>query len=229
MKVPGRPNTYRLKLAATGADRLDLTYTATRAPMYVNGNGNTGVDRPEDMKYVSLTRCAVTGTGNQEPLAGQGWIDHQWGNTWTTQRVGWDWFGVQLNDGTDINFFRQRDAATGEIIHPTATFEDSRGDQSTTHAIRFQPDLNSIWTSPDSGITYPLHWSITFPEKGLTLDITPVVDNQEMPVLASGAIWEGSCRVKADYTDGRATDGVAYMELVGYNSAAMRDAMRKAK
>lgn len=233
--VPGEPNTYRLTLDTDG-DKLALTFASQKTPMYVNGNGETGIYQPSDMHYVSLTRCDVTGEIDGETVKiGQGWIDHQWGNSWTAEHVGWDWWGVQLDNGTDINFFRMRDLATGKIFKPLATFEDASGKLTVTKNITFTPDPKSDWTSPRSGVTYPLHWTIAFPDQHVSLDIVPDCDDQEMPVLANGGyIWEGSCHVTADRQYGMAAvdrsvppvDGVAYQELVGYNSAAVRSLNR---
>lgn len=227
--VPGKPNTYRLTLGA-GDEHLALTFASQKAPMYVGGNGETGIYKPSDMHYVSLTRCAVAGEIDGEKVkSGQGWIDHQWGDSWTTQTVGWDWWGVQLNNGTDINFFRMRDLATGKTFQPMATFEDSSGKTTVTRDITFRPDPGSVWTSPRSGIRYPLAWTITFPNQHLQLLIRPDIQDQEMPVLANGGyIWEGPCRVTADTKYGlkpanaaAAVAGVAYQELVGYGSPAV--------
>lgn len=231
--VPGKRNTFRLTLGAAGGN-LALTFASQKTPMYVGGNGETGIDKPSDMHYVSLSRCGVTGEIDGELVkAGQGWIDHQWGNSWTTESVGWDWWGVQLANGTDINFFRMRDLATGKTFQPMATFQDAAGKTTVTKDITFTADPGSTWTSPRSGLRYPLAWTITFPAEHMQLHITPDTDDQEMPVLANGGyIWEGSCGVTANSAYGLATNrtgppvaGVAYEELVGYGSPAVKNSL----
>jgi predicted secreted hydrolase len=225
--VPGTPNTYALRLnAGPGTAKMTLRFSGVRAPMLVNGDGNTGLQVHTDMKYISLTRCTVVGevdTGSgPEPVTGQGWFDHQWGSSWTGNSVGWDWWGTQLADGTDILFFQQLNLKTGVPFFPCATFEDASGRQETTHHIEFHADPNSIWTSPTTKIAYPLHWTITFPDQDVSLDVSSDVDDQEMPALVSGgAIWEGTCTVAATVA-AKSVPGVAYMELVGYNSPAVR-------
>ena len=111
----------------------------------------------------------------------------------------------------------------------------------------FTPDKTAYWKSPKSGVTYPLGWTVGFPEKNLVLHITATVKNQEMPILGPGAgIWEGLCRVDAihivphvsasDRKKGLTSfvvevpdkpSGVAYMELVGYSSPAVKKQMVK--
>jgi len=234
---------FELNLNAGGPDKIHLTLQSQKPPMAVGGKGETGLKSPTDMYYFSLTRCAVggtidTGAGPEKITGGQGWFDHQWGNSWVASNDGWDWWGVQLDDGTDILFFRQRDLKTGRIFYPLATFMDKDGHQSVTTNIIFTPDAKSLWKSPKSGVTYPLGWTVTFPDKNknLQLHITAEVQNQEMPILGPGAgIWEGLCRVMATPTNtvpyGQpnanlsadfATPGVAYMELVGYSSPAVK-------
>ena len=113
---------------------------------------------------------------------------------------------------------------------------DRNGRQSVTKNIVFTPDPKAYWKSPKSGVTYPLGWTVGFPENNLLLHITAQVQNQEMPILGPGAgIWEGLCDVSG-YRGGmlpngqlqpmqsafRRVTGVAYMELVGYSSPAVQ-------
>ena len=239
---------FDLNLNAGGPDKIHLTLSAQKPPMAVGGKGETGLHSPTDMYYFSLTRCAVggtvdTGAGPEAITGGQGWFDHQWGNSWVASNNGWDWWGVQMDDGTDILFFRQRDLKTGRIFFPLATFMDKNGRQTVTKKIVFTPDRSRLWKSAKSGVTYPLGWTVTFPDHGLQLHITAEVQNQEMPILGPGAgIWEGLCRVvgtsaafgpKGEIPPLGArtivTNGVAYMELVGYGSPAVKKQMGKGR
>ena len=43
-------------------------------------------------------------------VTGEAWMDHQWGDFATYQEGGWDWFAVQLDDGTDVMLYLIRDA-----------------------------------------------------------------------------------------------------------------------
>lgn len=253
---------FDISLDAGGtSDKVHLTLTAKKPPMAVGGRGETGLKKSSDMYYFSLTRCAVGGTVNGEKIVGgAGWFDHQWGNSWVAQNNGWDWWGVQLDNGTDILLFRQRDLATGKVFFLLATFMDKNGKQTVTKRIVFKEDPKAIWTSPKTGVKYPLGWMISFPDKNLTLTITAAVQNQEMPILGPGSgIWEGLCQVSASnfsmsedaviapsalklrplpkgafrYTYSKTykpvSKGVAYMELVGYNSAAVKAKLAKKK
>ncbi|BDI33261.1 carotenoid 1,2-hydratase [Capsulimonas corticalis] len=226
-------------LNAGGSDKIDLTLSAQRPAMAVGGKGETGLRTPTDMYYFSLTRCGVAGTmdtgaGAEKITAGQGWMDHQWGNSWVAQNDGWDWWGVQLTDGTDILFWRQRDLATGKIFFPLATFIDHNGRQIVTKKIAFKPDPASSWVSPATGVKYPTAWTVDFPEQKLHLKIQGDIQAQEIPILGpGGSIWEGSCAVSGARRLENGTRvpvfGSAYMELVGYNSPATKTSLIPSK
>jgi predicted secreted hydrolase len=196
--------------------------------MLVGGTGNTGIKQPSDMKYVSLTRCRVSGSittpGQQaEGASGIGWFDHQWGNSWTAQKYGWDWWGIQLLDGTDVLVFQQRDLNTGKTFFPLATFEDEHGHVTVTKKIDFAPDMRALWRSRKTSIVYPLRWKLSFPELKETIWVAPDVHDQEIRVLyGGGSIWEGSCKATAMVHGGKGIKGMAYMELVGYGAPKAR-------
>ena len=45
------------------------------------------------------------------PLAvsGETWFDHEWAtNQLAADQAGWDWFSVQLSDGTELMLYRMR-------------------------------------------------------------------------------------------------------------------------
>ena len=61
------------------------------------------------------------------PVTGAGWFDHQWGDFIAVGAGGWDWFAVNLADGTDITLSLVRDAdggyplVYGTLVHPDGT------------------------------------------------------------------------------------------------------------
>jgi predicted secreted hydrolase len=228
--VPDHPDTYHLLIGSSESKpQFNLIFSGQRPYMKVGGTGNTGIYRPQDMKYVSLTQCNVTGfidtgSGLDTVTSGEGWFDHQWGDSWSPQVVGWDWYGLQLEDGRDILLFRERSLATGKYFAPMATIEDASGNLIVTKHVLFTPDHASDWTSTTTGAVYPLDWQIDLPDNDLHLSVAPVMNDQEMPVMAGrGSIWEGSVDVTANGLAGGAvalSTGKGYMELVGYGPAA---------
>jgi predicted secreted hydrolase len=172
---------------------VDLMLTSIRPVMAVGGRGETGLVDPTDMYYFSRTRCKangrlmIPGTADTLYVSGQAWIDHQWGTSWVIQNDGWDWWGIQLDNGKDILIFRQRDLATGKIFFPEATFMGAKGHQTVTHNIVFTPDRSSLWTSPHTGVRYPLSWTLSFPDQNeMDLHVRAKVSDQEIPILSPG-------------------------------------------
>lgn len=202
---------------------LDLTLRQpARPPMLVGGAGKTGLARPDDMFYVSLTRMAAEGTlrrkgGKPEAVVGSGWLDRQWGTSWIVQNTGWDWFGLQLSDGSDLIVYRVRDNATGAIRRAEATLLRPDGTQIVEAAPVFA--ASGAWKDSQSGIVYPAAFRLTLPALGLTLTTTPAFPDQTIPVVGIGdAIWEGVVNVTGQTRAGAAVTGRGYSELVGYRA-----------
>src|SRR4029453_8111460 len=155
------------------------------------------------------------------PVTGSAWFDHQWGDFISVGGGGWDWFAVNLDDGTDITLSLVRDAdgtyplIYGTVVHPSGTIEHLRRDA-------FRVTSTGSWTSPHSGATYPAGWSISIRSEELTIDLTPTVAGQELDTRATTGViyWEGSQHVRARRGPGTGAElgGQAYVELTGYAS-----------
>lgn len=84
-----------------------------------------------------------------------------------------------------------------------------------THTIAeatLTPGAAGTWTSPDSHVTYPSHWTATIPGLRAALKITAAANNQEL--LVPGPRYEGSATV-AGIFEGRAVTGSTYVEIAG--------------
>lgn len=170
--------------------------------------------------YYSRTRMSASGTlqlGSEAlHVTGDAWFDHQWGDFIAVGGGGWDWFAVNLADGTDLTVSLVRDAAGayplayGTLVHPDGTTEHLDRDA-------FSVEVLGTWSSPRSGATYPAGWRIRVPAAALELTLRPTVADQELDTrLTTGVIyWEGSQRVTATL-GGAEVSGEAYVELTGY-------------
>lgn len=200
---------------------LRMEQETGRPPMLVGGEGKTGLNRPDDMFYVSLTRMTSAGTltrnGVTEKVTGIAWVDRQWGSSWVVGDNGWDWFGLQLDDGSDLIVYRITDNATGRVLRAEATLLRKDGTQIVDKAPTFA--ASGTWTDPVTKIAYPQTFTITMPTAGLSLTATPAFDAQTIPVIGIGdAIWEGVVNVTGTGPNGAAITGRGYRELVGYRS-----------
>ncbi|HEX5015162.1 MAG TPA: MMPL family transporter [Candidatus Limnocylindrales bacterium] len=166
----------------------------------------------------------LTLDGRQIRVTGNAWFDHQWGDFIAVGGGGWDWFAVNLEDGTDITLSLVRDA---DGSYPLVYGTIARADGRTSHLPReaFDVAVTNRWTSPRTGADYPAGWHITIPGEGLEVDLKPTVADQELDTRASTGVvyWEGSQVVEATRY-GQPLGGQAYVELTGYGpSGASRE------
>ena len=173
--------------------------------------------------YYSRTRMPISGSlmldGATLAVTGTGWFDHQWGDFISVGGGGWDWFAVELADGSDLTLSLVR-AADGTFPLVYGTYVDKAG--ATTHLAADEFTVRSIgaWMSLKTGATYPAGWQIEVPSQGLVIHLTPTVADQELDTRRSTGVvyWEGSQRVAATRS-GQPVGGEAYVELTGYATA----------
>jgi predicted secreted hydrolase len=175
--------------------------------------------------YYSRTRLDVAGTlaagGVAHPVTGTAWFDHQWGDFISVGGGGWDWFAVNLDDGTDLTISLVR-AADGSypVVYGTLVDADGGTTNLARTAFEVRADPSRTWTSPATGATYPAGWTIEVPGEGLVIDLEPTVAAQELDTRPTTGVvyWEGS-QVVAATRYGTPVRGEAYVELTGYAPA----------
>jgi predicted secreted hydrolase len=209
-------------LTASFRDGLgfDLELTSLQPPALHDTDGWIDFGPAGGSYYYSRTRMAVDGSltveGADVPTVGLTWFDHQWGDFISVGGGGWDWFAVNLEDGTDLSLSLVRDRAGNyPLVYGTLVAPD--GDVRHLTAAEFDVKTTGRWRSPDTGADYPAGWKIDVPGEGLAIDLLPTVADQELDTRDSTGVvyWEGSQRVSAT-RDGRSVRGEAYVELTGY-------------
>jgi len=213
------------RLRANGPDgTLALTLRAAKPPV-AHGPGGVskkGAGASEYSHYVSITRLEASGTlsraGRRVALEGSAWFDHEWGPGALPSGVaGWDWFGIQLSDGSELMLYRLRDAAGRATPFSSGTFVPPSGTPVPVawDGVAFQETAR--WTSPRTKATYPAGWRIAVEPLRLDLEIAPLFPDQELVTEKSTGVtyWEGACRVSGAHA-GRPVTGRAYAELTGY-------------
>lgn len=142
-------------------------------------------------------------------------MDHEFGTSFLGEGfVGWDWFSLQLEDGTILMLYclrRSDQSCDPETFEGTFVYPDGRQLRIGTQDFTLTPTRQ--WTSPESGATYPSGWQITFLELNISLQVEPLIPNQEF--RASFTYWEGAVRVSGQI-NGAAVGGQGYVELTGY-------------
>jgi geranylgeranyl pyrophosphate synthase len=198
--------------------RCDFRLTPIHPPIHIS---DIAVADRESMEYVSYTRLELNGKVDEEQVYGQAWIDHQWGSRgWfasgcdDSKVLGWDWLGIQLDDGRDLLVMTHRDVSSGKSLCQYAVLVTAAG---TPRLIRdFEWTQTAWWTSPATRARYPVSCHITVPELDLDLQFTPDIPAQEIPMLAPvRAVWEGAGHVSGTW-DRQKVQGRARLELHGY-------------
>lgn len=215
---------HRLRADGDGV-AIDLTLEPSKPPVVHGHHGLSlkGNEPGQASHYYSLTRLTTRGTVTLDQahfqVEGDSWMDHEFGSAdLGSGLVGWDWFGLQLNDGMELMVYRIRhaDGTAAGVSSGTLVFPD--GEIRHLNASDFRLEALDSWVSPTSGARYPARWRLTLPDVPLQLTITPVVADQELVTRRSTQVtyWEGAVRILGTHA-GRSVEGRGYTELTGYD------------
>jgi len=199
---------------------ISLELTSDRSPVLHDADGWIDFGPAGGSYYYSRTRLAARGSalvgGLTRPVEGSAWFDHQWGDFIAVGSGGWDWFAVNLDDGTDLTIWLVR-SADGSPGLAYGTLVDTSGLVRHLPRDAFSVKVTKSWMSPRTGGTYPAGWQMAVPADDLFIELSPTVADQELDTRASTGVvyWEGSQRVRAMHR-GAAIGGEAYVELTGY-------------
>ena len=197
---------------------LRLSLTPSQPPMKQGENGfSRKGPRPEQASYYySEPHLKVTGTivqnGKPITVSGSAWLDHEWSTAYLDPGAdGWDWVGVNLDDGSALMAFQIR-GKDGNKVWAYAALRDSSGRMTlfTPEEVSFEPQRT--WRSPRTDTTYPVSMRIKTGSTEWLL--APLQDDQELDSRQSvGAVyWEGAVTVTRDGQPA----GRGYFEMTGY-------------
>ena len=201
---------------------LQLTETQPLLLQGKDGLSRKGPDAKQASYYYSKPQLKVSGSvtlaGKPMVATGTAWLDHEWSEELLhPDAVGWDWIGMNLDDGSALTAFRLRrkdaDVANDASLWDGGSFRTASGQQFgfSPGEVVFSPQR--FWTSPISKARYPVEWIVRTPANFYT--VKAVIDNQELDSRAStGAIyWEGL----SDLFDSNGKKvGRGYLEMTGY-------------
>ena len=208
----------------TSDDAIDLSLTSLKAPAI---HGQDGISQKASGEgrashYYSLTRLQTAGRvklGNDEfSVTGTSWFDHEWAtNQLSKDQVGWDWFSLQFEDGSEAMLFQLCLKEGGRDIHSGGTFVNAQGQITAIGNDDFSLEPVRWWVSPATKARYPLEWNLTVPKLGIAVRIHAAMDNQEL-LLSPVSYWEGAIRVDGQLGNA-AVRGKGYLEMTGYAGA----------
>lgn len=213
------PGVYRLHAAQDGII-LDLTLTDHKGPILQGDRGYSrkGPAAGQASYYYSLTRLVSSGSlqldGLRLAVDGLSWMDHEFSTSaLAADQIGWDWFSIQLDDGSELMVFQIRKADGSIDPFSSGALIASDGSIQTLSRQDFEIEVLSTWKSPRTQARYPAGWRLRVPAAGLVLQIEPYLADQELDV--SYAYWEGCVRVRGSRA-GQPVRGDGYIELTGY-------------
>lgn len=197
---------------------LELEFAPTQAVLL---NGAAGVSRKGPATgaasyYYSVPHLRVSGritrAGRSVAAGGEAWLDHEWSSAYLDpDAAGWDWIGINLDDGGALMAFQMRDAHHASRWRG-GTYRSATGAVTvlTADDIAFTPLRE--WTSPRTGTRYPVDWQVRAGAQ--SFELRPLLDDQENDTrLSTGAIyWEGAVRALR----GATSVGRGYLEMTGY-------------
>jgi predicted secreted hydrolase len=219
LEQSGRSRYTTAAASQSGGFAFDLVLDATQ-PVLLQGVGGVSKKGPgpaQTSRYYSEPQLAARGTvqidGRPAEVTGRAWLDHEWSDSiLDADAVGWDWIGINLDDGAALTAFRlrRRDGSTlwsgGSYRAAGAETRDFANGEVT-----FVP--GRLWQSPASQARYPVEWRVTTPVG--SFGVRSLLDEQELDSQAStGAIyWEGLSLLEDE--QGRRV-GRGYLEMTGY-------------
>ncbi len=218
-KMGGEGDDHYLQAQGKGY-AVDLKLHSAKPPVLHNGIGWISFGPVGDSYYYSRTRMEVKGTlqdgDTTERVTGLAWMDHQWGDFILVNGGGWDWYSLQLGDGTEVMVTALRDQP-GNVAAVYGSYVDRQGHTADLKAGDVEVQATGSWKSPHSGATYPSGWRLRLPGQGLDLSLEPVLKGQELNTTQSTGVsyWEGEVRVSGSHA-GSPLSGEGYVELTGY-------------
>jgi len=199
---------------------LALNFRPTQPPL-PHGRGGYSRKGPKPKEasyYYSIPHLRVSGRvlrgKRAESVTGEAWLDREWSSNYLAPNAqGWDWTGLNFDDGSALMAFRIRRKGGG-----TVWAGGSYRRQDGTIAVLEPSDVVfrtlATWRSPATGAVYPVSQELSIRVDG-RIDrwrLQPMFAAQELDTRRSGlpVYWEGAVRTRG---------GRGYLELTGYDQA----------
>ncbi len=199
---------------------LALTFAPTQPPLLQGESGYSrkGPHADAASYYYSVPHLKVSGQVRRGTasvtVTGEAWLDREWSSNYLqTDAQGWDWTGLNFDDGSALMAFRIR-RKTGGTLWAGGTLRRANGTTVVLAPgdVAFRPLKQ--WRSPATGALYPVAQELVvrLPEGIRRWPLEPLFAAQELDARRSGlpVYWEGAVRTRG---------GRGYLELTGYDRA----------
>lgn len=189
-------------------------------PLVLQGDAGYSLKSPiatNASHYYSQPQLAVRATltrdGKSEQRTGLGWLDHEWSSTLlANDATGWDWIGMNLDDGSALTAFSIRSQPTAQPVYAYASLRPRHGTVRIFDPKEVRFTTLAEWTSPRTRAVWPIAREVRIGERVFTTH--PLMNDQELDSrLTTGAVyWEGASRLMEN---GKPV-GRGYLEMTGY-------------
>ena len=219
---------YRARLAAPEAGFTLALQLLSTQPVLLQGTQGHSLKGPpvaagepaHASHYYSQPQLKVQGQialdGREQAVRGKAWLDHEWSQAlMPPAAVGWDWLGINLDDGGALTAFVLR-TADGRALWAGGSHRPAGGVVRNFAADEVRFTALRHWLSPQTGGRYPVAWRIQTPA-GFH-ELHALLDAQELDSRrSSGAVyWEGLAELRSE---AGARSGLGYLEMTGYVGA----------
>jgi len=218
--IESESGVYHLQ-AAQDHLALDLTLTDEMGVVLhgENGYSRKGENITNASYYYSQPRLQAEGTvqvdGVEYPLRGSAWKDHEFSTgVLDEKQIGWDWFSLQLEDGSALMLFQLRESGGGISASSSGTWIAADGVSQPLQNSNFEITVLDDWRSPHTAGLYPAAWQIQLDAPACLLEVRPWMADQEIN-FPSVTYWEGAVRFEGT-CNGSPVRGNGYIELTGY-------------
>ncbi len=197
---------------------IDLNVRSLK-PVILQGNkGLSQKSKDNASYYYSLTRLDTKGSfyinAEKFDVNGLSWLDREWSTSALSKnQTGWDWFSIHLDDNRELMIYQLRLKDGNIDSYSSGCIIDKNGQKTNLKNTDFTIKVLDKWKSESTGVSYPSKWQLDIPNHNLSMNIEPLINNQELNI--SFAYWEGAVKVI-----GKNISGKGYVELTGYNEKA---------
>jgi predicted secreted hydrolase len=213
--------------AEEGSLILDLLLRDKKGPI-LNGNQGYSQKGPQAGNasiYISQTRLATNGTIQIEQekyeVEGLSWMDHEFSTSaLSDDQVGWDWFALQLDNGSELMVFYLRKQDGSIDPFSSGTYVNPDGSTIALAQNDFRIEVLDKWHSPHSKAEYPSRWRVQVPALKIDLEVNPHIPDQELNLTF--VYWEGAVKIRG-VQNGETIQGNGYVELTGYSGTFAGD------
>lgn len=201
---------HKHRLIAGGEDfAINLILSGKAEPVLNGKDGRSQKGKDKYGYYYSVNDLETSGEirvgAKHFKVEGLSWMDHEFFSSRLERGiVGWDWFGLHLDDGSKLMVYKLR-------IKGGGYHEASSGTLCRDGAVKHLPS-SSMTTLPEFGSLYPSGVRLVLPNEGIDIFISSIMPNQEFRSKVVGInYFEGSVFVSGTH------QGKGYAEFTGYD------------